>query len=1300
MNLKLKFYRKLFSLLSFISILFQSLYPYLASIPLVRAQEKTQAQLEYSTDTNKFKVSVNSQKEIKYSLIYRQNDQNEVIQGTAEQSDRDFEREFYAGTCSSDDSCVPHQILRGILKIEMVPENFQSLKKFIWENNNIKIVEEEESFDSLELSDAEKYWLETGEEFVPTATPTPTGEILEEAAQIELTPTPTTIVSLSQEGDIETQIIEASQCFANSLNGCVITDKDDYHPNEVVLITGHGFLPNSPYILVITSPTGPLSVNFDITSNDQGSFEYSYQLDGTYRPDYNVFVYDTQDNLVAQTTFTDSVGNPNAGVSVTICHATNSHSHPYQINSPSIDNFFNQGHDHHDGDNDGEVWYPGIADHSWGDIIPPFTYDVCPAEDSDLYSADNDSSLPCEIGNGRNKKYADYIIGTYPGKNWPVGQSILENDCKVSGEVETSTVTVCKQDIDRNYLSGWEVALATESDKVDGPTSINVSNGDGTDSKDLAAGKYLLKVSGTYRYGNSSMIADAAFSFRPVGIPDGIGDWVSGFDLSSGSNGLMAWINGVAVHWGPFKSDHVYYYLYEHTSSGSINFSIYDNNYGDNLNNNFQFEIYQINSSLSGITGENGCVDFTSVDYGDYYLSEILQNGWDNVSGEGIVTVDDPTETFILTNRLLNPPTSGSLTVCKYNDLDMDGEIDENEPKIEWDVTVADQSETIPAGECLELSEMDFGEYEITEAEVAGWTRSFPTDSNSQTVILSEYAPDQTVNFLNYEIPPVGELTISKYNDLWPVDQTPGAVITFTITIKANNGRVNDVIVVDLMPAGFSFNGTWEVKDKDGNEIIVDNPNYHSPGEWKLGDMEDGDEITITFPATIAADQDLGLYKDLAYAYGIGGQEELVYASSEPSGQTDPGEVTEEYVGTQVNLVKDTQDSETFKVEKEEERTGSVLGASTSLPATGANSNIINIALFIFCLSLLSVLALIKKRGQMLIMLLAGFVSLLVFSHSALAIQSLTVRLEQPKSPTNNNTFKLVFTTMDMNGQAIIAKCLKKGPAEASFSQFGSNIAISEGGNSGICQINSGVMNNSGTYQFMVTVSAGAETDDSDVVTVDYNTATGPGTPTSYGKSKLNNGCEYKITAKSADDSGKTVKIELYRSDNLEFTADALRRIHTFNVGSNSQVELTNSVPDCSKDYYYALRAFDTYGNGSGLVGDENIKVTYVGQTTTESTTQNTQEAVLVAGGAAIAAEPGQAVEEISEADQEASEGNKEESTEAEAEFEGEVLGEQKAQNVFTKIIDYAKANPLTTFLIIGGLAIILYASGKVFKKK
>jgi len=86
---------------------------------------------------------------------------------------------------------------------------------------------------------------------------------------------------------------------------------------------------------------------------------------------------------------------------VMICHATNSHTNPYTVNNidtssvDELNNHYLNGHGDHLGQ---QVWYEGIADHSWGDIIPAFVS----------------------------------LAGTsFPGYNWPEGQVIWEDECKI-----------------------------------------------------------------------------------------------------------------------------------------------------------------------------------------------------------------------------------------------------------------------------------------------------------------------------------------------------------------------------------------------------------------------------------------------------------------------------------------------------------------------------------------------------------------------------------------------------------------------------------------------------------------------------------------------------------------------------------------------------------------------------------------------------------------------------------------------------------------------------------------------------
>ncbi|MFA7676513.1 MAG: hypothetical protein WCY28_03860, partial [Candidatus Shapirobacteria bacterium] len=117
---------------------------------------------------------------------------------------------------------------------------------------------------------------------IPTETPTLTPTLIPTS-----TPTPTPKV-------IESESIKFPQ---------ITTDKADYSPTDIAIISGNNFLSNTQYILNITSDN--LNVNYQINSDESGSFIYNYQLDGIYRPNYKVEARDLNNNIISFITFTD-----------------------------------------------------------------------------------------------------------------------------------------------------------------------------------------------------------------------------------------------------------------------------------------------------------------------------------------------------------------------------------------------------------------------------------------------------------------------------------------------------------------------------------------------------------------------------------------------------------------------------------------------------------------------------------------------------------------------------------------------------------------------------------------------------------------------------------------------------------------------------------------------------------------------------------------------------------------------------------------------------------------------------------
>lgn len=365
------------------------------------------------------------------------------------------------------------------------------------------------------------------------------------------------------------------------------------------------------------------------------------------------------------------------------------------------------------------------------------------------------------------------------------------------------------------------------------------------------------------------------------------------------------------------------------------------------------------------------------------------------------------------------------------------------------------------------------------------------------------------------------------------------------------------------------------------------------------------------------------------------------------------------------------------------------MGVSTdTLPATGAAT----IWLLISSLFGLTGLALIFSRHTMFKNLFFSLIFTafaLGFTASPLqaADPSLFIRLQDPKAHVNTTDLDLKFVTLDISARPITVKCFKKGPTESTFSQFGGDIAVTVGGNSDQCNLAS-VISTPGTYQFQTKAYAGADVAESNTVFFDYQNST-PGTPGEYSKSVLDNHCDYTIKFRTANDEGRTVKVEIYRSTNPAFAADNQSLVHSIDVGSDQYREINNSVPDCSKTYYYAIRAFDIYGNGSGVIGDTVVKTVVSGDTTVIDTTGSSSTDT--AGAIRVSDSNIPREEDLDKKD------DSEQTTETVSpdDSTGQVLG-VGSQSIKNYLADH---KVLTAIIIIACLVLIIYVIKAVLNK-
>jgi len=337
--------------------------------------------------------------------------------------------------------------------------------------------------------------------------------------------------------------------------------------------------------------------------------------------------------------------------------------------------------------------------------------------------------------------------------------------------VPSATVTVCKYDSQEKPLSGWKMVLkGKEVDRVEVyPSNANGSTGGTTnlsvESDTLPLGDYVLEANGYYTYRGTSgaEYTDAIYSKRDPNdavyggpyIP-----WVSVMNFYHPHTGwLGVMVNGTdPTNWSDYYNPNHKYALGYLDHSGKFGFTILDNYYGDN-SGSIPVDIYE---GYAGITGDNGCITFKDVPYGEYTLEEIMKDGWGNVSGLGSVEVNDATETFTIVNREL----LGDLRVCKFEDMYANG-YDNSDSFISWNITlnsVSEDSDVLGTGTweddgCYHWYNLPIGNYLVTEEEMSGW---YSTTGDREKEVAITDGETQEVYFGNFK---EGKIKVCKYDD-------------------------------------------------------------------------------------------------------------------------------------------------------------------------------------------------------------------------------------------------------------------------------------------------------------------------------------------------------------------------------------------------------------------------------------------------------------------------------------------------------------------------------------------------------
>lgn len=488
---------------------------------------------------------------------------------------------------------------------------------------------------------------------------------------------------------------------------------------------------------------------------------------------------------------------------------------------------------------------------------------------------------------GSGAKLDDYTI-TYDDGCDDQGQITLSagdnKNCSITNTRKTGTLQVLKNvDLngDGDYVDADEINNKTWDWQADGPTPESGKTGDSAVT--VNTGDYTLSETDQPNFHFSDLSCTGGtfdLATKTVTVAEGA-DVVCTFSNARDTGNIEGYkfedVNGDGV-WGE-------------TESGLDGWTI-------ELRNDQEVLVGSTETSDDPL----GQYSFENIPTGDYKVCEVLKNdGWQQTYPEGC-------HSFTLTEEGVQDLDFGNfelgrITACKYNDLNGNGRIDDENTisGVTINLSVWDEENTkwSPVGSqptggngCVSFSGLSAGDYQISEEVPTGYYQTNPSDPNYFEKLV-ESGTDVIYNFLNS---PYRSISGQKYNDVNGNGQKdfgePG-LKDWTIYIDNNFNGVLDAGDISI------------TTDADGNYQFTD----------LVSDMYRIREVVNTgWIQTEPSNSyyDVDLYDVVSSEGNVFGNFELasigdfIWQDNNGNGIEDPGEPG--IAGVDVNLYKDDGD--------------------------------------------------------------------------------------------------------------------------------------------------------------------------------------------------------------------------------------------------------------------------------------------------------------------------------------------------------------------------------------------------------
>jgi len=256
---------------------------------------------------------------------------------------------------------------------------------------------------------------------------------------------------------------------------------------------------------------------------------------------------------------------------------------------------------------------------------------------------------------------------------------------------------------------------------------------------------------------------------------------------------------------------------------------------------------------MNTTTNATGFYRFMGLANGTYNVTEEMKTGWMNTSPMvQMVTINGIDKSNVNFTNALIPPTGGSISGMKFNDLNNNSAKDTNEPGLgNWTINLKDHNgSTVTAttdnNGNYTFSNLTPGNYTVAEVLKTGWIQTFPTNGTYNVTITGNESITGRDFGNNLSVPlPLG---VTAVRTIEKESLRSGESTNVTVNISSTSSQA--LSLQEIIPAGWNL--TRISDDADAFKS--------STNEWVWFSVTPGINKTVVYRLTAPGNATIGTY--------------------------------------------------------------------------------------------------------------------------------------------------------------------------------------------------------------------------------------------------------------------------------------------------------------------------------------------------------------------------------------------------------------------------------------------------------